>query len=618
MLLATALLPAATLAQDEDCGEDCAKQSKGEIARQDIIVTANRVEQDAKTTGQAVTIIDSETIETRQTINVAELLATTPGISVARNGGSGGVTSLFMRGAGSDSTLVLIDGVRVNDPASPSGAFDFANLQTAGIERIEVVRGANSIVWGSQAIGGVVNILTATPRDGFSVRANAEYGDYKTAQAGGTIGYGSESFKASLGGGYFRTAGISHTDTQPDRDKNNQYQITGRAELKLAEGFTLEGRSYYGRSFAELDGFNPTSLSKQFSGYGGVRAEFGSVNLRAAYSLANIRRDYTSSFGPSFFSGRSERAEAQADWQAADWVRIIAGFESEWTRARNTFFTGSRRTRLSSLYGQLLLTPVEGLNLAGGVRHDDHRSFGGETSFGANMAYNFGGTTLRASYAESFRAPSLDELFASYGNIGLTPERARGYDIGVEQTLLDDRVLARLTWFGRKTRDEITFFFCSTNPNPLCAGRGPFGAYYLNIDKTKADGIEAELILKPTERLTFNANYSYIRSENRSGPNIGRDLPRRPRNLANVSVDWAAGRFSLGSTISLVGDSFDNASNSARIDGHFLVGLRGSVNISDALSLYGRVENLTDADYETVRNFNTYGRNAHVGLRVRF
>jgi vitamin B12 transporter len=126
------------------------------------------------------------------------------------------------------------------------------------------------------------------------------------------------------------------------------------------------------------------------------------------------------------------------------------------------------------------------------------------------------------------------------------------------------------------------------------------------------------LILRPSERLTVNANYSYIRSENRSGPNLGRDLPRRPRNLANVSVDWAAGRFALGSTISLVGDSFDNASNSVGIDGHFLVGLRGSVNITDAFSLYARVENLADAEYETVANFNTYGRNAHIGVRAKF
>ena len=163
-----------------------------------IVVTANRIEQDAKTVAQAITVIDRALIETRQTVAIADLLATTPGVSAVRNGGFGGVTSVFIRGASSDQTLVLIDGVRVNDPASPSGAYDFGNLQTTNIDRIEILRGANSVIWGSQAMGGVVNIITAPTAEKLTVQARGEYGDYKTGNVSGNIALRAGPVKAML------------------------------------------------------------------------------------------------------------------------------------------------------------------------------------------------------------------------------------------------------------------------------------------------------------------------------------------------------------------------------------------------------------------------------------
>jgi vitamin B12 transporter len=585
-----------------------------------IVVTANRIEQDAKTVGQAITVIDRALIETRQTVAIADLLATTPGVSAVRNGGFGGISSVFIRGASSDQTLVLIDGVRVNDPASPSGAYDFGNLQTTNIDRIEVLRGANSVIWGSQAMGGIVNIVTLPTAEKLTIQARGEYGDYDTANVSGNVALRAGPVKASLGGGYFSTAGISAQANNIERDGADRQQANGRVEVALSDNFGLDFRGFYARSFAELDGFNPTSATRQINGYAGGYAKLfdQALTLRGAYSVSDIRRDSTSAFGDSRFEGRSERAELQGDARLSSWLRVVFGAESEWSRAESTFSAGAQRTRLSSVYGQLLVEPITGLNLAGGVRHDDHRTFGGETTLGGNAAYSFSGTTLRASYAEGFKAPALDQLFAIYGNTALTPERARSVDIGIEQRLLGDRLVARVTAFDRKTRDQIVFFSCSTNPNPLCTGRGAFGAYYLNIARATADGVEFELIAKPVDALTFSANYTHLRSINRTAPNADKDLPRRPRDTANASLDWAKGRYSLGATVSLVGDSFDNASNATRLDSFVVAGLRGSVGIIDGLTFYGRIENLFNERYQVATGFNTLGRNAHVGVRAKF
>ena len=602
-LAAFALLPAPVLADDAT-----------------IVVTANRIEQDAKTVGQAITVIDRAMIETRQTVAIADLLATTPGVSAVRNGGFGGLTSVFIRGASSDQTLVLIDGVRVNDPSSPSGAYDFGNLQTTNIDQIEVLRGANSVIWGSQAMGGVVNIVTLPSSEALIVHGHGEYGDYKTANVSGNIAFRAGPVKASLGGGYFTTAGISAQANNAERDGADRQQVNGRVEVALSDTTGLDFRGFYTRSFAELDGFNPTSTTRQINGYAGGYAKLldQALTLRGAYSVSDIRRDSTSAFGPSRFKGRSERAELQGNARLLPWLRIVFGAESEWSRAESSFSAGDQRTRLSSVYGQLLVEPLVGLNLAGGIRHDDHRTFGGETTLGGNAAYSLGGTTLRASYAEGFKAPALDQLFASYGNAALTPERARSVDLGIEQRLLGDRVIARATAFDRKTRDQIVFFSCATNPNPICTGRGAFGAYYRNIARATADGVEFELIAKPTNTLTFSANYTHLRSINRTAPNADKDLPRRPRDTANASLDWARGHYGLGATVSLVGDSFDNASNATRLDSFVLAGLRGSLKIIDGLTLYGRIENLFDVRYQVASGFNTLGRNAHVGVRAKF
>jgi vitamin B12 transporter len=586
----------------------------------ELVVTATRVAQPASEVGQAVTVIDRAEIERRQTTVVSDLLATTPGVTVTRNGPLGALTGVRIRGAESDQTLVVIDGVRVNDPSSTGGGFDFGNLLSSSVERIEILRGPNSVPWGSQAIGGVVNIITAAPTEGLQARANAEYGYADSMFASAGVSGKTGPVSGSLTGGYLRTDGISSAADGTERDGYRQYGATGRLGIEFTPGVGLDLRGYFADSRVALDGFPaPTyeladdaeyAKTQEVYGYAGLHANFadGRFNNRVAFTIADIDRDnYDPAFGadPSFIGrGRSERYEYQGDFRPLDQVRIVAGVERENSRFNDGFTYTD--TGITSVYGQLIVKPLDILTLTGGVRNDDHEDFGNHTTFGANAALALRtGTTVRASYSEGFKAPTLYQLYSDYGTRSLDPETARNFDVGVEQALLDNRARVGITYFNRRTRNQIDFDL------------GTFT--YQNIARAEADGVEVSLALRPVDALNLTANYSYIHTENRSvGVNFGNDLARRPRQTASVSADY---RFpfglSIGGTVTMVDDSFDDVGNTVRLDGYAVGSVRAEVPINDRIAIYGRVDNVTDASYQTVTGYGTYGRAAYGGVRLR-
>ncbi|MFS0771774.1 TonB-dependent receptor plug domain-containing protein [Sphingomonas sp. 1P08PE] len=616
LLLSTAVLALPVAAQSLDQPGTAA-----ENADDQIVVTAARAEQPVREVGQAITVITREEIERRQTVAIADLLATTPGVTVTRTGSIGGQTSLRIRGAEADQTLVVIDGVRVNDPSSPGGGFDFANLLSSSVERVEVLRGPNSVPWGSQAIGGVVNIITRAPTEGLSARANAEYGYADQAFASAGIAGGTGALSGSLTGGFLRTDGISAAANGSERDGYRQYGANGRLGLEIAPGIGIDLRGWYAHSRTRLDGFSNDppfglidadeySTSQEVYGYAGVRADTadGRLRNRAAFTIADINRDnyLTRDSDEPYFGGRgrSQRYEYQGDFRIVEQARLIAGAEHEDSRYRDGDTV--EKTGISSVYGEVIVKPVAALTVTGGVRYDDHRRFGDRTTFGADAALALGtGTTLRASYGEGFKAPTLFQLYSDIGNEELRPETARNYDVGISQSFLDGRARFGATWFDRRTRNQIDFDL------------GTFT--YGNIARARAQGVELEIALRPVEALTFTGNYSYIDSENRSaGTNLGRDLARRPRQTVTANIDY---RFpfglSVGGTVTHVGDSFDDASNTVRLDGYVLAGLRAELPIGERLSVYGRVDNLFDEDYRVVAGYGVFGRAAYGGVRVK-
>lgn len=602
-----------------------------------IIVTASRTPRPVSQVGESVTIIAEEEIETLQSIAVVDLLRTVPGVTFVRNGGIGTTTTVSIRGADSDQTVVLIDGVKLNDPSSPGGGFNFGNLLTGNISRIEVVRGSQSVIWGSQAIGGVINLITQAPTDTPGVHARVEGGSFDTYQAATNISGRAGPVAGSFGAGYFTTKGISAFSEErggTERDGYENVGANGKLLINITEDIGIDLRGFYSRGETDIDGFPAplfafsdtpeVSRTEEFVGYAGLNANFmnGRFRNRLAFAYTDTdRRSVDPSSTPTVTfegRGRNERFEYQGVYVPSDRIEAVFGAESETSRFSTSSFGAAATTAevgIDSLYGQFSVTPISGVRLTGGARYDDHQTFGSKTTFAASGVFspNGGATTIRASYGEGFKAPSLFQLLSQFGNTALEPETSKSHDIGVAQRLIGGRLELGATLFRRDTSNQIDFVSCFQNPAPICVGR-PSGTYD-NIRRTRGEGFELTLAINPTDNFSVRAQYSYIDAENRD---TRQALARRPSQSLSTLVDyqWSSG-LQTGATLAHVGDSFDNATNTRRLDGFVLLDLRAAYPITEQVELYGRVENVFDEQYETVFRYGTAGRAAFAGVRLR-
>lgn len=601
-----------------------AETAESERPGDEIVVTASGIEQPRDEVGQAITIIDAATIEKRQTVDVVDLLATTPGVRFSRTGSTGSVAGISLRGAETTQTLVLIDGVKVNDPSGIGDAYDFGHLLTGNISRIEILRGSNSVVHGSQAIGGVVSLTTATPADGFAAGASAEYGYSDTLNAKADVSGTAGAISGGIGGAYFRTDGISSAAVGTEKDGYKNFAGNARLKIAFSDALSLDLRGYYINSDLDYDSFfgapaDSPDVAKldQYVGYAGLNLGLfdGRFTSRAAVTWLRNDRDYYFVRGtaPDYgYSGTNLRFEYQGVVTPVEQAKLIFGYEHE--RPDYDFFgfgsTDSQRANIDSVYALGIVQPFAGLSVTGGIRHDDHSQFGGATTLGANANYspNDGATSFRLSYGEGFKAPSLYQLYDSFsGNSALRPERSKSYDFGIDQSLAEGRAQISLTAFLRNTTNQINYDNATFT--------------YGNIDRTRAKGVEATLALRPVDALNVTASYSYIDARDRSGRPAfdGNRLPRRAAHAVSLSADydWSFG-LSTGATLTMVGDSFDDAANAVRLDGYALAGIRASLPIGRNFEIYGRVDNLFDADYATASGYGVYGRAAYGGVRARF
>ncbi|MFN3619655.1 TonB-dependent receptor plug domain-containing protein [Sphingorhabdus sp.] len=595
-----------------------------QVNADEIVVTASGFEQPRSETGQAIEVVDRKRLDQLQSATIADVLQTVPGISIATRGGLGSQTSAFIRGGSSAQTLVLIDGVRINDLTSPNGAFDFGALMTGNIGRVEILRGPNSIIWGNQAIGGVVNVQSIAPIDGFEGRVGAEYGGFDTKRLNANVAGSRGTLEGSVGGSFVSSDGISALMGGTERDGYENATGNARLKVNISDSFNLDFRSYYNRATVEYDsafgvGANglPVSRNRQFVGYIGANFDLldGRVQNRVAYTRTDIKRVGTDpvvfSFNNFNVRGAIDRAEYHAAFDLNDALTLVAGLEYERSFA-STSFEGAApdvaRNDVGSGFGQIILRPVTGLTLTAGVRHDAYSDYGGQTTLGGNAAFtpNEGRTILRATYGEGFRAPTLTEGQPPYGNRDLKPETARNFDLGVEHQFLDGKAQVFATYFNRRSNDLIAFSLVSFQSE--------------NIDKVTAKGIEAGLNLNPTSSLDVRASYTLVNAINRTtGSNFGNRQALRPQHSASLTADWRTPfGLSVGTSLLLVGDSFDDAANTRPLDGYALVGLRASMSLTDNVEVYGRVDNLLDSEYVVVSGYNSFGRNATVGVRTKF
>ena len=613
-----------------------------------IVVTATRTPTPLDQVPASITVLDKATIDRAQDIGATELLLRTPGISMSRNGGYGTATSLRIRGAESEQTVVVIDGVKLNDPSSTGGGYNFANLLIGDAQRIEVLRGPQSTLWGSQAIGGVVNIVTASPQAPIEGSFDIEAGSRDTVSARAALGGVSGPLSWRIGGQSFTTEGISAIAPAfggGERDGYTNRNVAGRAEMALGANASIDLRGYYSTGRVEIDGFSGDapdySHNREFVGYAGLNFALldGRLRNRIAYNYTDTDRD---SYSPELeqplsfeAAGKNRRFEYQGIFDLSDRISATFGVENERSRFKSRSPSGSLsdplpdfvrgKAEITSVYGQLTVRPLDGLTINGGVRHDDHNRYGGRTLFSAGGIWTLpSGTTLRASYGEGFKAPSLYQLFSEYGNVNLDPERAHGWEAGAQQAFFGDMLTIGATYFERTTTGQIIYNGCDVGTtDPLCVVPGtdtPRWGYYLNVARAEAHGVEADAAFR-LGGLTLDGNYSWTVAEDRSAgtANEGNWLPRRPRHLANASLsyDFAFG-LTLGSAVRWAGKSYDNASNATRLDDYTLVDLRAEYRLSDSLRLFARAENVFDEQYMTAYRYGTLGRSIYAGIRGRF
>lgn len=601
----------------------------------EIVVTAGREARQLSQIGQSVSVIGEEEIVTRQSVSVLDALRTVPGLSFTRSGGPGTAASVFLRGGESAQTVALIDGVKLNDPASPQGGFDFGNLLIGNIERIELVRGPQSLVWGSQAIGGVINFITRTPTQDVQSHLRAEYGWRDSTNVVGNVSGTLGRVQSSLGAGFFRSDGLSAFNAARGGQELDGYRNFGanaKFQVDLLSDLALDLRGYYSSGRTEIDGFAPpdfvfgdtreTSTTRELVAYSGVKAALWngrfSNRLGAAYTLTDRQNIDPDGLPPITFASAGEniRLEYQGGLNLLPGLEANFGAETERSRFESESFGGPpaiAQVRITGVYAQFLAEPIRGLSLSGGVRQDDHSQFAGVTSFAASGTYspNFGASLIRFSFGEGFRAPSLFELFSDFGNPGLLPETSRGWDGGLAQALLGGRLKLNATLFRRESFQQIQFISCFGSLAAICVNR-PFGVYD-NVRRTRAQGAELEAEFSPGARLVLRANYSYLDAIARD---TGLRLARRPSHSANASLDysWPFG-LAAGASLSYVGPRFDDGANSQIVAGYVLIDVRASYRLRRHLEIYGRIENLAQDEYETVFQFGSPRRGAFIGLR---
>jgi len=609
-----------------------------------VVVTATRTEQPREITGTSLSVITGADLAAEQIDVVTDALKEMPGLTVVRNGGIGQITTIGIRGAEAGQTLVLVDGVRINDPSTTDGEALLADVFVNNTERIEILRGPQSTLYGSDAIGGVVNILTkrggATP---FSMMATAEGGSLGTyrlnAAANGTVD------AVEYGGAinFYNTQGIAVAGTRPinvNPDPYRNLDATGNIRVRVIDAVSLDLRGYSVNAKTVFDGFPPPNFTLQYTGeygtddllafYAGLNFSFLEGRFRnriAATDLDSDRKNYNPALSvpEEFFArGRSTTFEYQGVFDLTAVNQIVFGAESQ----RTTLRTGSPsvsdpnpmpvtgHTQINSYYVQYQTTLFDQLTLTGGFRHDDDQAFGGHNSLKLAGAWNLfaGSTNLRANYGDGFKAPSLYELFSPYSNPvkTLAPETARGWETGFDQKLFDGRALASLVYFQRRTAGQIDFFSCFGVVSPACSQR-PFG-YYDNISRARAEGIEFEASAQIFNTLAVSGNLTDMSAIDLA---THQDLARRPRVMANARIVWTPDTaWSLGVSAGYTGRRFDDDSESVPLAAFTAVNIFASYALSEHVELFARAENVFDRHYELAAGYRSLPMTLTGGLRL--
>ena len=576
----------------------------------EIIVKGARIETPASNFGSSIFILNSEDIRLRGIRSAIDAISSSPGVTTKKNGSFGGVGSVRIRGASSSQTLVLVDGVPVNDASSPGGGYNFEYLDTSNIERIEVLRGSQSTLWGSDAIGGVVNIFTKSAEDN-SVNILSETGSFGLRKINSEFGLVSNFGKFLFLVGDTSLDGISKADRkdgniEKDGFETSSYSFKGNTEVN---NIKIKGLLSYIKSDVEYDSFgfvtgvqdgDERSITEEFTGNLTIKFNLFGEKLENTFSFnqSDISRDYFTDNNLTFGAdGDRKLYRYQGNTGFGKYNKIAFGFEKEESSV------SLDKLSIDSLFLLYQFQPIKDLVVSAGIRNDDNKGFSSKTTRKIAAAYKISeNISIKSSWGEGFKVPTIFQTTffccgANSANTNIRPEVSTSYDLGFDFSL-KDKFSFSLIYFKQDVNNQINFSFS-------------LGGYE-NIDFVESDGFEISSNSKVSETVNLFINYSYIDSIDGNGLR----LINIPKDSGELVLTYApssklSGSMALkynGSEISTYG----NLNSWSRVDINLFYKLN---NFSE---VYFRVENLFDEDYQQVFGYGTPDRSGLVGIKVTF
>jgi vitamin B12 transporter len=617
-----------------------------------IVATPNRTPTSLQRTGSAVTVLTSDDIAKTNPATLVDALRFVPGLDITETGGPGQTTSVRLRGANDGHTLVLVDGIRVNDPSSTSGSFDFATIAPGLIDRIEVLRGPQSALYGSDAIGGVLSITTKRGIGKFKAYGQIEGGSYGTV-SGNTGFYGANgpwdyafAVSAHRSEGFstygHRIGRIIRTLPKLEKDALTRYGTYGRIGYNPGENFRVEigtmatfTRAEYDAAFGPAPDGPGTTSSVFHSSF--VKAELDTFDQRLKHKVqlfaSRTKRDYNSYFTVNFppptgfhekyrYIGSRVGGEYQGELKLGQFGTFIAGlrYEREMIDSYTQFIVPfpapetkdvGRGQDTRSAFALWQVPIGERFDLSLGGRIDDVSGSRVFNTWRATAAYRITetGTKLRASIGTGGKAPTLYQLYAPlYGIATLRPERSFGYDIGIDQSLFNGRAKVSVTAFRNEIKDLIDFDFTA------CPPANPFGCF-LNVKRAETQGVEVagEATLWQ-DYLTARATYTFMRAVDDS---TGLRLARRPDHSGKVALAITpTTKWTIEPSVTLMGKRFSSANQRLRLAPYARFDILTSYRLTDKVDVYLRAENLTNARYQEVYDYGTTGRAVYAGMKA--
>lgn len=594
----------------------------------EVVVTASRSPRKQSEIGKVVRVISSAQLAQSQGRTLPELLNNVAGLTIGGGGSHpADLQSVYLRGASTGNTLILIDGLPVNNASTISGEFDIATIAIDQIERVEILKGGNSTLYGSDAVAGVINIITKKGEGELNAELLASAGSYQTYKealsVNGNLGKTRLALNASnLNSKGFSTATSNNGNAGLDKDGYKQQGLNLTVQQQLSEKFKLHAQVQASKNYADLDGGAFTDLSGDFynkkSNLLGLGAQYiaGQAVIDLNISQNNVDTRFLNFGEPSHTIGRITNLDANLSVPLADFVDLISGFSYKYsaTKQYSNYGDLDADNNLSSAFSSFFFKLGDQFRTELGGRFNHHNVYGNNLTYTFNPSYVIANRyKLFVNLSSAYKVPSLYQLFSEYGNLGLKPESTETFELGADMELLPNKLRLNAAYFSRNIQDVIDF-----------VPGGPSGYIYENQSQQKDHGFELELGYKPNAKLSIDAFYAFVNGKLFKVDEVEHNLYRRPKHSAGFT-----GRAQLNTKLSAsliykwVGKRQDQYYD-AMLDETLTVDLR-SHSVLDAylqyqpkknITLFMDVKNLLDTDYIDVIGYTTRGINFNAGFKL--